>query len=338
MIPLRYFSIFTLLFLLLSSFTFPSKKDSELKAFTIEGFAQGTSYQITYYAKSAIISSKSVHKLFSELDSSLSIYKPYSLINKFNNSENGIEMDDHLLKVVKRSLKIWKQSEGIFDISILPLVDLWGFGANKRTNLPDENEIAQAISCSGSDKIKMKGSRLIKTKACIKIDVNGIAQGYSVDQIAEVLEKKGIKNYIVELGGEIRVKGHKAPNKQPMRIGIETFTQNMNDTSSFQKVLELKKGAVTSSGNYRRFIQSGSKKLSHLMDIKSGRPLENEIISVTVRAKNAMDADGYDNALIGMGIDKAFQFLKKHKKIEAYFIYKDKNGAIRDTSSINFYK
>lgn len=327
-----------LLLFLLSSFKTPSKKDSELKAFTIEGFAQGTSYQITYYAKSAIISSKSVHKLFSELDSSLSIYKPYSLINKFNNSGDGIEMDNHLSKVVKRSLKIWKESEGIFDISILPLVDLWGFGANKHNKQPIEIEIAQAISCSGSDKIKIKRNKLIKTKACLKIDVNGIAQGYSVDQIAELLEKKGVKNYIVELGGEIRVKGYKQPNSQPMRVGIETFTQNMDDTSSFQKVLEIKKGAVTSSGNYRRFIQSSSKKLSHLMDIKSGRPLENEIISVTVRAKNAMLADGYDNALIGMGIEKAFQFLKKHKNLDAYFIYRDENGAIRDTSSIKFYK
>lgn len=327
-----------LLLFLLSSFKTPSKKDSALKAFTIEGFAQGTSYQITYYAKSAIVSSKSVHQLFSELDSSLSIYKSYSLINKFNSSEGGIEMDKHLYKVVKQALKIYKESEGIFDISILPLVDLWGFGAIKHNKTPNDLEIAHSISCSGSDKIYVKGNRLVKTKSCLKIDVNGIAQGYSVDQIAELLETKGIKNYLVELGGEIRVKGYKQPNNQPMRVGIETFSQNMNDTSSFQKVLEIKKGAVTSSGNYRRFIQSGSKKLSHLMDIKSGRPLENEIISVTVRAKNAMLADGYDNALIGMGIEKAFRFLKKHKNLDAYFIYKDENEAIRDTATINFFK
>jgi thiamine biosynthesis lipoprotein len=335
---MRSFLVLLLFFLLLSSFSIPKKKEVELRAFTIEGFAQGTSYQITYYAKNPIVSSKSIHQLFSELDSSLSIYKPYSLINKFNHSEQGVLMDKHLSTVVKRSIKIWKQSEGVFDISILNLVDLWGFGALKHSKQPNDLEIAQALNCSGSDKIRIKGRMLVKTKACLKIDVNGIAQGYSVDQIAAHLEKRGVRNYLIELGGEIRVKGYKQPNKQAMRIGIEQATQNINDTSIIQKIVELKKGAITSSGNYRRFIESGSKKISHLMDSKSGKPLQNEIISVTVRAKNAINADGYDNVLIGMGIEKAFQFLKKHKKLDAYFIYRDDDGAIRDTATINFYR
>ena len=335
---MRSFLVLLLFFLSLKSFSIPKKKELELRAFTIEGFAQGTSYQITYYAKSPIVSSKSIHQLFSELDSSLSIYKPYSLINKFNNSEQGVLMDKHLSKVVKRSIKIWKQSEGVFDISILNLIDLWGFGALKHSKQPNDLEITQALNCSGSDKIRIKGRMLVKTKACLKIDVNGIAQGYSVDQIAAHLEKRGVRNYLIELGGEIRVKGYKQPNKQAMRIGIEQATQNINDTSIIQKVVELKKGAITSSGNYRRFIESGSKKISHLMDSKSGKPLQNEIISVTVRAKNAMNADGYDNVLIGMGIEKAFQFLKKHKKLDAYFIYRDDDGAIRDTATINFHR
>jgi thiamine biosynthesis lipoprotein len=327
-----------LIFLLFSSFKNSKNKDLELKTYTIEGFAQGTSYQITYYSKNPIISSKSIHQIFSELDSSLSIYKPYSLINKFNNSEKGILMDKHLSRVVKRSIRIWKQSEGVFDISILSLVDLWGFGALKHSKQPNDLEITQALNCSGSDKIRIKGRMLEKTKACLKIDVNGIAQGYSVDQIAAHLEKRGVRNYLIELGGEIRVKGYKPPNKQAMRIGIEQATQNINDTSVIQKVLELKKGAITSSGNYNRFIESGSKKISHLMDSKSGKPLQNEIISVTVRANNAINADGYDNVLIGMGIEKAFQFLKKHKKLDAYFIYKDNQGIVRDTASQKFFR
>jgi thiamine biosynthesis lipoprotein len=171
-----FLSIFA--FFIISSCRVSRRAELRSRAYKIEGFAQGTSYQITYYTESAIISSSSINQLFSELDSSLSIYKPYSLINQFNNSANGLIMDDHLFKVVLRSMKIWKESEGVFDISILPIVEAWGFGAKKHSIEPSNTEIARALSCSGSDKIRIEGKQLIKTIPCLKIDVNGIAQGY----------------------------------------------------------------------------------------------------------------------------------------------------------------
>ncbi|MFZ4102059.1 MAG: FAD:protein FMN transferase, partial [Sphingobacterium thalpophilum] len=202
--------------------------------FQISGFAQGTSYQISYYASDAIISSRSIDQKFSELDSSLSIYKSYSLINKFNNSETGIEMDEHLKKVVKRSLKIWKESEGVFDISILAIVEAWGFGVQRHSNQPSDKVIEQALSCSGSDKLHILGNKLIKDIPCLKIDVNGIAQGYSVDVLADYIESRGIQNYLIEIGGEIRVKGRKYPGKQIMRIGIEQPAHNKNEEATLQ--------------------------------------------------------------------------------------------------------
>ena len=331
-----FFFIFA--FFIISSCMLSRKAELISEAYKIEGFAQGTSYQITYYAESAIISSSSINQLFSELDSSLSIYKPYSLINQFNNSENGLIMDEHLFKVVQRSIKIWKESEGVFDISILPIVEAWGFGAKKHSKVPTNAEIARALSYSGSDKLRIEGKRLIKTIPCLKIDVNGIAQGYSVDVIAKHLESKGVQNYLIEIGGEIRVKGYKQPGNQLMRIGIEQPAENGNDEPVIQKVIELHAGAITTSGNYRKFIQNGSKKLSHLMDPKTGRPIDNKMISVTVKTRNAMSADGYDNVLIGLGIEKAFDFLKKHKGLDAYFIYQDENGVVRDTASAGFFK
>ena len=247
-------------------------------------------------------------------------------------------MDEHLFKVVQRSIKIWKESEGVFDISILPIVEAWGFGAKKHSKVPTNAEIARALSCSGSDKLRIEGKRLIKTMPCLKIDVNGIAQGYSVDVIAKHLESKGVQNYLIEIGGEIRLKGRKQPGNQLMRIGIEQPAEKGNDEPIIQKVIELHGGAITTSGNYRKFIQNGSKKLSHLMDPKTGRPIDNELISVTVKTRNAMSADGYDNVLIGLGIEKSFDFLKKHKGLEAYFIYQDDHGVVRDTASAGFFK
>jgi thiamine biosynthesis lipoprotein len=331
-----FLSIFA--FFIISSCRVSRRAELLSRAYKIEGFAQGTSYQITYYAESAIISSSSINQLFSELDSSLSIYKPYSLINQFNNSANGLIMDDHLFKVVLRSMKIWKESEGVFDISILPIVEAWGFGAKKHSIEPSNTEIARALSCSGSDKIRIEGKQLIKTIPCLKIDVNGIGQGYSVDVIAKHLESKGVQNYLIEIGGEIRVKGRKQPGNQLMRIGIEQPAEMRINEPIIQKVIELQGGAITTSGNYRKFIQNGSKKLSHLIDPKTGRPIENKMISVTVKTKDAMSADGYDNVLIGLGIEKSFDFLKKHRGLEAYFIYQDDHGVVRDTASAGFFK
>jgi FAD:protein FMN transferase len=315
-----------------------SRKSLTYSQFQISGFAQGTSYQITYYASDAIISSKLIDQKFSELDSSLSIYKSYSLINKFNNSETGIEMDEHLKKVVKRSLKIWQESDGVFDISILAISEAWGFGVNRHRNKPSDDVINRALSCSGSDKLHIIGNKLIKDIPCLKIDVNGIAQGYSVDVLADYIESRGIQNYLIEIGGEIRVKGRKYPGNQIMRIGIEKPNTDKNEEAAIQKIIELKGGAITTSGNYRKYLQNGSKNFSHLIDPKTGRPIENEIISVTVRSSNAMSADGYDNVLIGMGIKKAFDFLKKHKGLEAYFIYKDADETVRDIASMGFLK
>lgn len=315
-----------------------SRKSQSYSQFQISGLAQGTSYSISYYADEAKISSQSIDRKIQELDSSLSIYKPYSLINKFNNSETGIDMDDHLYKVVQRSLKIWKESDGVFDISILPIVEAWGFGVKRHNTKPSDEEIKKALSCSGSDKLRIHGRRLIKDIPCLRIDVNGIAQGYSVDVIADYIESKGIQNYLIEIGGEIRVKGRKQPGNKIMRIGIEQPSNDKDAEAGIQKIIEVKGGAITTSGNYRKYIQNGSKKLSHLMDPKSGRPIDNELISVTVRTRNAMSADGYDNVLIGKGIEKAFAFLKKHKGLEAYFIYQDEKGQIKDTASVGFFR
>lgn len=307
------------------------------KAFKLTGLAQGTNYHITYYAADSLVSKQNVTDLLNEIDSSMSIYKSYSLINKFNNSASGVEMDKHMSKVVKRSLEIYTQSDGVFDITIYPIVDAWGFGNKKTNHLPDAEAVKSLMPCVGSDKLLIKGKQLLKSNPCTKVDVNGIAQGYSVDLLAELLEHKGITNYLVELGGEIRVRGRKYPGNELMKIGIERPSDDPSK-ESLQKILRMENGAITTSGNYRKFIQNGKKKLSHLMDASTGYPLDNEVISVTVRAKDAMTADGYDNVLIGLGVDKGMKFLKQHPELEAYFIYLKEDGSVRDTASRNFFK
>ena len=143
---------------------------------------------------------------------------------------------------------------------------------------------------------------------------------------------------MVEIGGELRVKGRKQPDGKRMLIGIESPAENSFVEPVIQKIIELDNGAITTSGSYRKYMQFDGKKISHLMDPKSGYPIQNELISVTVIAKDAITADGYDNALMSMGLTRAKIFAEKHKNMEAYFIYRKEDGSVADTATKGFYK
>ena len=320
---------------IISFFAFLADKP-DLSTYRISGYAQGTTYQITYYASESLVSKRQTDSILLKIDSSLSIYKPYSLISRFNDSAKDLEIDVHFQAVVSKALEIYRKTDGAFDITVKPLVQAWGFGVTRQPAIPDSAEINTLLECTGSEKIHLRKNLLLKDRSCIQIDVNGIAQGYTVDQLADLLEREGIKNYLVELGGEIRVKGKK-PDGSVMAIGIESPPEN-NSQSPVQEVIYVPGGAITTSGNYRKFYQQGNKQISHLIDPKTGYPVQNELISVTVWAQDAMTADGYDNALMGMGLERAMSFVKKEKNLEAHFIYRKDDGSITDTATPGFYK
>jgi thiamine biosynthesis lipoprotein len=156
--------------------------------------------------------------------------------------------------------------------------------------------------------------------------------------LANFLEKKDISNYLVELSGEIRVKGNNPITQLPFAIGIETPHESVETEEDFREIILLNSGGVTTSGNYRKFYYNGKKKISHLINAKTGYPLQNEMISVTVVAKDAITADAYDNVLMACSIPEAFSFLKKHPDLQAYFIYSNTDGSVADTATKGFYQ
>ncbi|ANH81339.1 thiamine biosynthesis protein ApbE [Niabella ginsenosidivorans] len=314
------------------------RKSNELKPYHVNGFAQGTTYHITYYAEDSVLRRSQADSIFHSIDSSLSVYKPYSLITRFNQCKRGIIADRHLKKVVAKALEVSRASGGIFDITVMPLVKLWGFGPEGKTKAePTARQIREVLSYVGYRKIYFKEDSLIKKDYRTTIDVNGIAQGYTVDVIAGFFESKGIRNYLVEVGGEIRVKGSKQPSGELMKIGIERPSETVDDSNPVLiKRIRVKEGAVTTSGKYRNAYKSGSKKISHLMDPRTGYSIRNEMISATVLAKDGITADAYDNVFMGMSVNEAFAFLKKHPGLEGYFIYSGKDGAVADTASAGF--
>lgn len=315
------------------------KTSDLLYEYKIEGRAQGTTYAIKFYATDSLqVTKPMVELLLDSLNESLSLYKEGSLINSFNASDKGVVMDDMLRTVVKRAMEITKDTEGLSDITVQPLVAFWGFGTKRIESEPDTTELPAIMNCVGSHLVYIKGDSLLKKKPCVKIDLNGIAQGYSVDRIASMIERKGIENYIVEVGGEIRVKGRKKPSDQMMDIGIESPADFEDDEMVLNKIITTDNGAVTTSGNYHKYYESHGKIITHLIDPRSGRSMSNELISVTVYAPDAMTADGYDHALMGMGIKQGLDFAEKSPTLEAYFIYSRADGTIADTATKGFYK
>ncbi|MGI8582732.1 MAG: FAD:protein FMN transferase [Chitinophagaceae bacterium] len=301
----------------------------------ITGNAQGTSYQITYIHNEEVVTKNQVDSILNKIDSSLSLYKSYSLINRFNNSSGGCKVEDHFIKVVKRSIQTFEETDGDFDITVKPLVQAWGFGVNAINSMPDSADIIELKKCTGSGNLRIEKNELRKTKSCVQIDCNGIAQGYSVDVIADFLEKNKIKNYLVELGGEIRVKGKNQHEKQ-WTVGIERPGDDA-DFLPVERIIYLDNGGITTSGSYRKFFTKGSKNYSHIINPVTGYPVDNGMISVTVIANDAITADAYDNAFMVMGIKKSFEYLAHRKDMEAFFVYKKNDGIINDTATKGFY-
>ena len=328
--PVRQFC-WLFLSLLCISFT-----GQQVRRIQITGRAQGTTYSIIYYHTDSVVTKRSVDSLLSTLDASLSIYKPRSLINEFNASEKGVKPDSHLRHVISKALTVFSATDGAFDITIMPLTQAWGFGTANNNEPPTDEQIKTILPCIGTQHLTLTRDSLLKSKPCVAIDVNGIAQGYSVDVLAALLETYGITNYLVELGGEIKISGTK-PGNQRMKIGIESPAPGELQSGILKKVLILDSGAITTSGNYRKFYESRGRIVSHLFDPKTGYSINNELISTTVYAPDAITADAYDNALMNMGLHKAMTFASQHPPLAAYFIYRDSTGIIRDTATANFY-
>lgn len=317
---------------LLSSFGFQQNRN--LNRYTISGYAQGTSYNISYYAEADQVTKRSIDSIMAVIDSSMSLYKPYSTINAFNEANREVLIDDHFKKVIEKALEIHTQTEGVFDVTVGPLVEAWGFGPKVMTNSPDSSLITQLKRCTGSDLLKLDGNMLLKSKPCVKIDLNGIAQGYTVDVVADFLLSKGINYFVVEVGGELRVNGPK-PDGSAMRIGIEG-PKDGHSEPVIVHIAAINSGAITTSGNYRKFIEDGGSRRSHLIDPYTGFPIANSLISVTLYAKDAITADGYDNALMGMGLERALNFVEEQDGMDAYFIYQDDTGSYQDTITTGF--
>lgn len=308
--------------------------DGHLNKYLIRGTAQGTTYSITYYSSDSIFLKKDADSIFRKLDQSLSLYLPGSLINKFNSSKRKSIIDSHLNAVVKKSIEINQKTSKLFDITIKPLADAWGFGIKAHQNPPTQKQIRKLLKCVGSDKLNLKSGNIYKTRHCVQIDLNGIAQGYSVDVIANHLRNLSVQYFIIEIGGETFTEGTH-PDGSPMKVDIEIPSSDIQEPPSFVQV-NLPQGALTTSGNYRKYYFNNNNLISHIINPVTGKPTVSGMISVTVFAKDAITADGFDNAFMLMSIQQAKHFLEKNSELAAMFVYVDESGRLKKYASSNF--
>jgi FAD:protein FMN transferase len=289
----------------------------------LQGAAQGTTYHISYWSKEPLDQKDiqtSVEQDFGIIDKMLSNYRPDSMIETFNGVENTneFEVGPEIVALVRMAGVVHQASQGCYDLTIKPLFDLWGFH-NEKQAVPEQSAVLKTLAQVGMDNLDVvDDTHLRKKRADLKVDLSSIAQGYSVERISRLLEQKGVADYLVEIGGELKTNGHK-PDGQSWRIALE---RPLPGEQKLHKVLTMPVDspfAVMTSGTYRHYFDENGVRYSHILDARTGRPISHDLVSVTVIHPDPVAADAWSTALLCLG-QKDGLTAANTSKIAALFI------------------
>lgn len=286
--------------------------------FSIQGVAEGTSYNIIYQDHKDRNFQSYIEDLLARFEKSLSVYDETSIISRINRNER-VEVDDFFRTVFNKAKAISELTEGVFDMSAEPLFRAWGFSSKEREILNDRRliELKQYV---GMDKVKLEGDHIIKTNPNVVLNANAIAKGYSADIVSDFLEEHDCCNFLVEIGGEIRVKGVNTSG-EPWRVGIDRPSEdNPIPGQDLQVILQLTDRGIATSGNYRQFYVKDGRKIAHTINPVSGYPVDHNLLSTTVIASDAITADAFATAFLVAGVDKALEWIELYPELDALFI------------------
>lgn len=289
----------------------------------IEGFTQGTSYHIQYIDAKNRNFKKPIERLFKKFDSSVSTYQSNSLISKINHNLKYGRTDDYFDACFLKAKEIWLLTGGAFDPTVYPLVNAWGFGPEKKDKL-EQAKIDSLLTFVGFEKITLTDGKITKSDPRVSVDFNAFAQGYSVDLVSDFLMQKGVKSFVVEIGGEVYVHGKR--DGQSWKVGLEQPIENKESKNPITILFELEDIGVATSGNYRKFTVDNGVKIAHHIDPKTGIPTSNQLLSASIFTDQCISSDALATAILVMGLDKAKLFLEEHPEIQAYLIYSDADG------------
>lgn len=291
----------------------------------------GTTMNVTYTSSEEL--QDTIMACLRGVDASLSMFNPKSTVSRINRNETDT-LDNHLQHIIPMAQSISEATDGAFDITVAPLVNAWGFGF-KNGALPTDRQVDSLRALVDYKQIKVLDGLISKDNPNMIIDLSAIAKGYGVDQVANLLRERGVRDFMVEIGGEIVSQGNN-PKGEAWRIGINRPVEDSTGTNNeIQEVLELHNCAMATSGNYRNFyIAEDGRKLSHTIDPATGRPVRHNLLSSTVLAETCAVADAFATSFMVMGMDKAKEILAKHPSLQVYFIYTDSAGTYQTWTNI----
>lgn len=305
----------------------------------LRGQSMGTYYSVKFPADAAPAGPlhDDIRAVLARIDALMSTYKEDSELALFNaaTSDEWMAMSADTREVVTEAVRVGDLTGGAFDITVGPLVNLWGFGAAPRTlAMPRDKALADAARAVDYQLLSSLGPSLRKGSSAVQIDLSGIAKGYAVDRVAALLDQHGIEDYLVDIGGELRTRGHK-PDGRRWQVGIECPDP---DSRSVFRAVELGDRAIATSGDYRNFFVHEGRRYSHTIDPRTGRPVTHQLSSVSVIADTAMTADGLSTAIMVLGPHEGYEFARSHGLAAALIVHRDDGFDERWTPAFEPYR
>lgn len=296
----------------------------------LQGEAQGTYYSIIYYDFEGRDFHQQVDSILGDFDQSVSLWIPESILCRVNRGDLTTKLDRYFIDNFKISTEVAKETDGAFDFTVGSLAKAWGFGANGVKHV-DAAIVDSLRAFVGYNKVRINNGRVEKDDIRTSFDFNAVAQGYSVDVVGDFLSSQGIKNYLIDIGGEIKGRGGK-PDGSRWAVGIEKPAADKNSDRVLSAVIELENASIATSGNYRKYFEEDGVRYSHTIDPKTGYPARQTLLSATILSDSTAFADAYATACMVMGLEKSLEFVNANPKLEGFFIYSTNDGFAFDAT------
>lgn len=306
----------TLLFLLIALIATSCSKPSTYH--TNSGKVFGTYYKIMYYAPQDLHAG--IQEAMQSVNNSLSTFSPTSTISRINQNDSTVVADSMFTQVFTTAQLVSAKTGGAFDITVAPLVNAWGFGFDP-TRTRTQATLDSLKACVGYEKIALQNGKISKTMPCVQLDASAIAKGFGCDVVAAYLESKGVAHYLVDIGGEMMLKGNN-PHNQKWKVGVQQPKEDsILISNQVAAILSISNAAVATSGNYRQFYYQDGRKISHTIDPRTARPCAHNLLSTTVVAPSAMLADAYATAFMVLGDKDSIEAIANAEQLAVYLLY-----------------
>ena len=299
----------------------------------LQGLAQGSYYAVTYFDGQNRNFRHEIDSIFHAVDLSVNLWEDSSVISKVNRNE-AVALDSIFTGNFRIAQEAARLSDGYFDPTISPIVAAWGFGKQNADSITPQL-IDSLRGLVDYRNIRIENGKVVKANPGMKLDFNAIAQGYTSDRIAAFLDGKGIKNYLIDTGGEIVAKGGK-PDGQPWIVGIEKPAKNWDSERTLQTRIALRDKGLVTSGSTRKYVERDGKRYSHCIDPKTGYPVEHNVLSVTVLADNSVWADALASICMVMGMEKSLPLIEAMDGVEAYYIFVNERNELETFATAGF--